>query len=69
MALERISIRFLRQRGSHMRYRGVWRGTERNATRVEGQKVIPPRTLSSILKEAGLSADELSRLVEGETIE
>ncbi len=67
-ALERIGIRFLRQRGSHMRYRGVWRGQERNVTIVAGQKTIPARTLASILKQAGLTPDELSRLIRGEEL-
>ncbi|MCH7718281.1 MAG: type II toxin-antitoxin system HicA family toxin [Chloroflexi bacterium] len=67
-ALERIEIRLLRQRGSHVRYRGAWRGQERNVTLVAGQKTIPARTLSSILKQAGLTADELSRLIRRETV-
>ncbi len=67
-ALERIGIRFLRQRGSHVRYRGLWRGRERNVTLVAGQRVIPARTLSSILKQAGLAASEFSRLARGEDI-
>jgi predicted RNA binding protein YcfA (HicA-like mRNA interferase family) len=68
-ALERIGIRFLRQQGSHMRYRGTWRGRERNVTLAAGQRPIPPRTLSFILKRAGLSAGELERLVRGERLE
>ena len=64
-ALERIGIRFLRQRGSHLRYQGTFRGREQNVTLVAGQRQIPPRTLSSILKQAGLTAEELSRLVAG----
>jgi hypothetical protein len=31
---------------------------------VAGQKLIPPRTLSSILRQAGLSTQELQQLVE-----
>ena len=67
-ALESISIRFQRQRGSHLRYRGLWRGRVRNVTLVAGQRQIPPRVLSSILKQAGLSAEELSRLIAGERV-
>jgi predicted RNA binding protein YcfA (HicA-like mRNA interferase family) len=67
-ALERIGIRFERQRGSHRQYRGVWRNRARSVTLVAGQKVIPPRTLSAILKQAGLTAGELHRLVRGEPL-
>jgi predicted RNA binding protein YcfA (HicA-like mRNA interferase family) len=66
--LERIGIRFQRQRGSHTRYRGVWRGRERNVTLIAGQKEIPARTLASVLEQAGISAKELARLVRGEDV-
>jgi predicted RNA binding protein YcfA (HicA-like mRNA interferase family) len=67
-ALERIGIRFLRQRGSHLRYQGLWRTQQRNVTLVAGQRLIPPRTLAFILKQAGLTAEEFARIVEGESI-
>ena len=67
-ALERIGIRYLRQRGSHLRYKGFWRGQERNVTLVAGHRQIPARTLSSILKQAGLTAQELSRLINGQQV-
>ncbi len=67
-ALERIGIRFLRQRGSHLRYQGSWRGQQRNVTLVAGQRQIPPRTLAFILKQSGLTVGELARLVEGADI-
>jgi hypothetical protein len=35
---------------------------------VAGEKAIPPRTLSSILKQAGLTAEELASLVRGEDV-
>ena len=66
--MEGIGIRFERQRGSHMRYRGSWRGQERNVTLVAGQKAVSPRTLASILQQAGLSPNELARLVQGEQV-
>ena len=67
-ARNRIGIQLIRQKGSHIRYRGIWRGMERNVTLVAGQNVIQPRTLSEVLKQAGLSADELARLVAGEDV-
>ena len=67
-ALERIGIRFLRQKGSHMRYRGIWRGRERNVTLVAGQRLIPPRTLSQILSQVGVQPEEFVRLIEGADI-
>ncbi|MCH7565798.1 MAG: type II toxin-antitoxin system HicA family toxin [Gemmatimonadetes bacterium] len=67
-ALARIDIHLIRQRGSHMRFRGIWRGQERNVTLVAGDKTIPARTLASILKQAGLTPTELSRLVRGEDL-
>ena len=68
-ALERIDIRFLRQKGSHMRYRGIWRGRERNVTLVAGQRLIPPRTLAHILGQIGIRSDEFVRLIAGEEID
>jgi predicted RNA binding protein YcfA (HicA-like mRNA interferase family) len=67
-APERIGIRFLRQRGSHVRYRGTWRGQQRNVSLVAGQRQIPPRILGFILKQAGMTAEELARIVEGEDV-
>ncbi len=67
-ALEKVGIHLLRQRGSHVRYRGVWRGQERNVTLVAGRRQIPPRTLGAILRQAGLTAEELARIVRGERI-
>ena len=67
-ALERIGIRFVRQRGSHVRYRGFWRGQERNVTLVAGQKTIPARTLSAALKQAGLTPEEFAHLIRGEKL-
>ncbi|MGQ9572616.1 MAG: type II toxin-antitoxin system HicA family toxin [Dehalococcoidia bacterium] len=68
MALERIGIRFVRQRGSHLRYKRFWRGQERHVTLIAGYRQVPARTLSSILKQAGLTAQELSRLIGGEQV-
>jgi predicted RNA binding protein YcfA (HicA-like mRNA interferase family) len=67
-ALRRIGIHWVHQRGSHVRCRGVWRGQERNVTLVAGEKKIPARTLSYILKQAGLTAKELASLVSGEDV-
>lgn len=51
-----------------MRLTGFWRGTTHNVTLLAVEKVIPARRLSSILRQAGLSADELLRLVNGEDV-
>ncbi len=67
-ALEKVNIHVLRQRGSHVRYRGVWRGQERNVTLVGGRRQIPPRTLAAIVRQAGLTAEELARVARGERI-
>jgi len=67
-ALHRIRIRRIHQPGSHIRYRGVWRGQQRNVTLVAGEKKIPARTLAYILKQAGLTAVELASLVTGEDV-
>jgi hypothetical protein len=37
-------------------------------TLVAGRRVIPPRTLSFILQQAGITAAELARLVRGEEL-
>lgn len=68
-ALGRIGISFVRQRGSHMRFSGVWRGQTRNVSVVARQKEIPAGTMSVILEQAGLTAEELDRLVEGEDLQ
>ena len=67
-ALHRVGVRRVHQRGSHIRYRGVWRGQPRSVTLVAGERKIPPRTLSYILKQAGLTAQELANLVNGEDV-
>ena len=67
-ALHRIGVHRVHQRGSHIRYRGVWRGQKRNVTLVAGERKIPPRTLSYILEQAGLTASELASLVGREDV-
>lgn len=67
-ALERIGFRFVRQRGSHMHYVGVWRGSRRRVTLVAGQSQIPAGTMGRILQQAALSVDELKALIERRTI-
>ena len=67
-AQNRIGLLRIRQKGSHIRYRGIWRGMQRNVTLVAGQTVVQQRMLSEMLKPAGLSADELARLVAGEDV-
>jgi len=67
-ALRRIGVHLVHQRGSHIRYRGVWRGQQRNVTLVARETKIAPRTLSYVLKQAGLTANELASLVGGEDV-
>lgn len=52
-----------------MRYRGVWRGRERNVTLVAGQRLIPPRTLSQILSQIGIRPEEFVKLIDGGNID
>ena len=52
-----------------MRYRGNWRGRERNVTLVAGQRLIPPRTLSQIMSQIGIRQGEFVRLIEGVEID
>jgi len=61
--LRRLGFDLIRQRGSHQRYRGVWRGEQRNITLVANQREIPPKTLRSIAAQLGISAGELERLL------
>ena len=67
-ALERIGFELVRQRGSHMRYRGFWRGQQRNVSIVSGRREIVPSLLSDILAQADLTVEELDALVRGERI-
>jgi predicted RNA binding protein YcfA (HicA-like mRNA interferase family) len=61
-ALGKIGFEFLRQRGSHVTL--VNRETGKTvAVPVHGSRDLPPGTLSTILKEAGLTGDDLRRLL------
>ena len=67
-ALESLGFERLRQRGSHIRYRGSWRGQQRNVSLVSGQREVPAPTLASIIGPAGLTPEEFQRLVDGERV-
>ena len=67
-ALRRIGFSPERQRGSHQRYIGRWRGAARYVTLIAGRKEIDPRTLSSICHQAAITRSELHRLISGEHI-
>ncbi|MCK4374786.1 MAG: type II toxin-antitoxin system HicA family toxin [Candidatus Brocadiae bacterium] len=67
-ALSRVGIQPVRQRGSHVRLRGVFRGGTRHVTVPTGQANLHPKTLSTILRQAGLTREELARLAEGADI-
>jgi predicted RNA binding protein YcfA (HicA-like mRNA interferase family) len=62
-ALSRVGIQSVRQRGSHVRLRGTYRGGTRHVTVPIGQASLHPRTLSSILRQAGLTHEEFERLL------
>ncbi|MEX1255906.1 MAG: type II toxin-antitoxin system HicA family toxin [Dehalococcoidia bacterium] len=68
-ALARIGIEPVRQRGSHVRLQGHFRGETRNVTVPIVRGTQDPRTLSSILRQAGISRTELETLVDGENID
>ena len=57
--LRSLGFAFIRQRGSHRRFRGGWQGRERNVSVVAGQRQIPEKTLRSIADQAGFTLDEL----------
>ena len=67
-ALRRIGFALERQRGSHQRYSGYWRGRTRYVTLVARQKEIPDPTLAHIIRQAGMTKSELERLIKGEDI-
>jgi hypothetical protein len=51
-----------------MRFSGTWRGQTRHVSVIARQKVIPAGTMATILEQAGLTSEELDRLVEGEDL-
>ena len=67
-ALALIGITSTRQRGSHIRCSGMFRGEMRHVSLVAGQRVVQPGTLKSIMEQAGISRKELDRLVRGERV-
>ena len=67
-ALRSIGILPVRQRGSHIRLQGTFRGGTRLVTVPHVRGTIDAGTLSSILRQAGITRDELGRLVDGEAI-
>jgi len=52
---------FVRQSGSHRRFRGDLAGRVRNVTLVAGNKQIPDGTLAGIASQLGLTTPELKR--------
>ena len=67
-ALSRLGFALKHQRGSHLRYQAFWRGSVRNVTLTANQRMIPPGTLGASLRQAGITMEELGRLVAGEQI-
>ena len=62
--LERLGLVRTRQRGSHVRYSGTFRGLQRHVTLVARERQIPAKTLRSIAGQLGLGADELKQLLD-----
>jgi len=60
VALERVGFVLRRQRGSHMILR---RANPYSRVVVPDHKMLRPGTLRQILHEAGISADELAKLL------
>ncbi|MDP3768398.1 MAG: type II toxin-antitoxin system HicA family toxin [Dehalococcoidia bacterium] len=63
-ALERAGFARVRARGSHW----VFRHTEsrrRVVVPYHQSRIMPPGTLANVLREAGLTADDLERLLKG----
>lgn len=63
-ALSRIGILPVRQRGSHIQLRGFYEGARRAVTVPANQRVLEPRDLGSILRQAGLTLAQLEELVD-----
>lgn len=61
----RLGFRRVRLRGSHVRYRGVFNGQERNVTLVANQRQIPAKTLRAIAAQIGVTADRLEEMLTG----
>jgi len=60
--LEQLRYEFLRQRGSHVTL--VNREARKTvAVPVHGNKPLPPGTLAAILRQAGISNDELREML------
>jgi predicted RNA binding protein YcfA (HicA-like mRNA interferase family) len=64
-ALDRIGIVVVRQRGSHLQLRGKRDGISYSTTVPANLRQIPAGTLSEILRQCGLSSEQLLALVEG----
>ncbi|MYJ01074.1 MAG: addiction module toxin, HicA family [Chloroflexi bacterium] len=54
--LERQGFVLRRQRGSHLRYRGIVNGEEKNVT-VPRHSTVKPGTLGDIVNQSGLPKD------------
>jgi predicted RNA binding protein YcfA (HicA-like mRNA interferase family) len=59
--LERVGFSLSRQSGSHMIYRNA--GGKRATVPFHASKVLHPKILKSILRDADLSVEELERLL------
>ena len=68
-ALQRLDFTPTRQRGSHIRLSGRFRGATRFVTVPRVRGAIDPGTLGSILRQTGLTKDELDALTKGMTVE
>jgi predicted RNA binding protein YcfA (HicA-like mRNA interferase family) len=63
-ALAKIDILPVRQRGSHIRLRGFFRGGPKYVTVPANEREIDEGTFRSILKQAGLTQEELENLLD-----
>jgi len=63
-ALGRIGIVPVRQRGSHIRLAGFHDGESRKVTVPANRRIILPPDLASILRQAGLTQEELEALLD-----
>jgi predicted RNA binding protein YcfA (HicA-like mRNA interferase family) len=62
--LLKLGFEFVRQRGSHRRYRGTLGGRTRNVTVVARQDPVPPGTLRAIVEQLGVTHAEFDRLLD-----
>ena len=63
-ALRRAGFLTVSQKGSHLKLQGRWNGDDRTAIVPHPKRDIPDGTISSILRQAGMTRAELRTLLD-----